>query len=327
MKQRNYGVWSTSRKHYKLPDYLVEKIIAMYVDRCMSCNAIAKSLSVNDTTVSRVLHRNGVSVDRRSGEVPVHLQYTWLMMYRSGLKPKDIGREFGYPDATIYAALHRQGISFGPGGAKRQYDLNDDFFENIDCEEKAYWLGFISADGCVHRRNLIIQLKGSDKEHIEKFRRAINCSVPISVRDVSNFGNGTVSQCRICVTSQKMVDDLSVLGVTEAKSATLVPPNLPYELMRHYWRGMIDGDGHISIDNKNRLCQAGLCGSWSTMKMFNDFLRTYTTHRVSIRPMKSIFSVTFGGVGAIKNSLSVFYGDCSVWLDRKYDRYLQVMGV
>lgn len=32
---------------------------------------------------------------------------------------------------------------------KPQYTKNDDFFENIDSEEKAYFLGFICADGSI----------------------------------------------------------------------------------------------------------------------------------------------------------------------------------
>jgi len=36
---------------------------------------------------------------------------------------------------------------------KRQYfkgrSYNINYFENIDSEDKAYWLGFIQADGCL----------------------------------------------------------------------------------------------------------------------------------------------------------------------------------
>ena len=32
-----------------------------------------------------------------------------------------------------------------------KHNLNKDYFKNIDNEEKAYWLGFIAADGCIYK--------------------------------------------------------------------------------------------------------------------------------------------------------------------------------
>ena len=29
----------------------------------------------------------------------------------------------------------------------RKYSFNEHYFDNIDCQEKAYWLGFFAADG------------------------------------------------------------------------------------------------------------------------------------------------------------------------------------
>lgn len=64
---------------------------------------------------------------------------------------------------------------------------NYTFFDSIDCEEKAYWLGFILADGCVRTKKrtqtlqsgevstikkgsgLEICLQEKDKKHLEKF--------------------------------------------------------------------------------------------------------------------------------------------------------------
>ena len=38
------------------------------------------------------------------------------------------------------------------GEILRKYNVNHDFFESINTEERAYWLGFISADGCISER-------------------------------------------------------------------------------------------------------------------------------------------------------------------------------
>ena len=51
----------------------------------------------------------------------------------------------------------------------RKYFFNEDFFEIIDNENKAYWLGFIYADGYVSAKSLVIELHKDDESHIVKF--------------------------------------------------------------------------------------------------------------------------------------------------------------
>ena len=46
-------------------------------------------------------------------------------------------------------------------------------FSKIDSEEKAYWLGFLAADGCISGNYIVITLQGKDIEHLEKFRKLV----------------------------------------------------------------------------------------------------------------------------------------------------------
>jgi hypothetical protein len=62
----------------------------------------------------------------------------------------------------------------------KKYNFNENYFEKIDTEEKAYWLGFITADGSINLGygkqkfyQLHINLKGGDYSHLEKFQKAI----------------------------------------------------------------------------------------------------------------------------------------------------------
>ena len=60
--------------------------------------------------------------------------------------------------------------------------INKNIFEVINTEEKAYWLGFLYADGYVgltdNRVELTLQL--SDVNHIEKFKTFLNSDCKIS---------------------------------------------------------------------------------------------------------------------------------------------------
>lgn len=37
---------------------------------------------------------------------------------------------------------------------KLDYSLNEHYFDNIDCDEKAYWLGFLFADGAISNNTI-----------------------------------------------------------------------------------------------------------------------------------------------------------------------------
>ena len=56
--------------------------------------------------------------------------------------------------------------------------FNIHYFDSIDTEEKAYWLGFLFADGAVtqynHSYDIELSLKIDDKEHVEKFAKTLN---------------------------------------------------------------------------------------------------------------------------------------------------------
>lgn len=63
-----------------------------------------------------------------------------------------------------------------------KYVYNKDYFEKINTSEKAYWLGFLYADGCITRfykgevlksMSLEITLKDADCEHLIKFKNAL----------------------------------------------------------------------------------------------------------------------------------------------------------
>ena len=121
---------------------------------------------------------------------------------------------------------------------KRQYKLNEDYFGKICTEEKAYWLGFILADGCVQSNynGISIELQKKDKEHLKKFLRSLKANYPL-VKTGCGFS--------VAIFSKKMKQDLIKLGVTPRKAQTTKPIRVRKNLQRYFWRGVFDGDGSI----------------------------------------------------------------------------------
>lgn len=128
---------------------------------------------------------------------------------------------------------------------KRVNNFNDDYFEKIDTEDKAYFLGLLFADGNIYlkRHRVQITLANEDAYILNKFAECINYSGKLY------SDKGLYS--KLILPSKKMCEDLISLGCTANKSLSLkFPDKVPEELMNHFVRGYFDGDGHISKDKK-----------------------------------------------------------------------------
>jgi hypothetical protein len=57
--------------------------------------------------------------------------------------------------------------------ALRRYALDESFFNCIDTEDKAYWLGFLTADGLIGDDFVRIDLQLRDIDHLHKFTASL----------------------------------------------------------------------------------------------------------------------------------------------------------
>lgn len=94
-------------------------------------------------------------------------------MYSKRRPLKTIGRETGIAPEQIKKWLIQKGL--WTGHCFLPLYLDEFFFDNIDTEEKAYWLGFFFADGYLTQSSnaVGIELKATKIEHLEKFRCAL----------------------------------------------------------------------------------------------------------------------------------------------------------
>lgn len=157
---------------------------------------------------------------------------------------------------TIYDIIKRNGIK---KVGNKKYIVDENYFSIIDSEEKAYWLGFLYADGYVRLKNnrsgqLKFKLSIKDRNHIELFNSCMNSNYKIkdytsSVKYNGGFSKSNVSELSIYNT--KIVKDLIRLGCVNKKTFSIRMPDIEKSLYRHFIRGYFDGDGNI-YKNKNR---------------------------------------------------------------------------
>jgi hypothetical protein len=128
----------------------------------------------------------------------------------------------------------------------RKYNFDLEYFKAIDSNEKAYWLGFIYADGNVYKYTLGIKLAGCDLSVLEKFKQDISADCPI--KSVKNKDAYVIK-----IHSKELVYQLKLLGVVANKSNKISWPPIRKEFFPAFVLGFYDGDGWISVkrDVKN----------------------------------------------------------------------------
>lgn len=220
-----------------------------------------------------------------------------------------------------------------------KYKYNKDYFEKIDAEDKAYWLGFLYADGSINRfykndklRSMTLELglAVQDRNHLEKFKQCTESNIPIFEK--TNKLNGKeYKSVRIQWNNTKVCYDLCDLGCTPHKTYDIRMPSydiVPKKFMRDFLRGFFDGDGCISISEMNGKphIQVTITGIEDMLNDICSYLILENVIRVKpkIRHDKrsKACSVFFYGSDSNKELLDYLYKDSTIYLDRKYQKYI-----
>lgn len=242
-----------------------------------------------------------------------------------------IAAEFGCTQKVIKRILNENSIELRfPTKIKT---LNDDYFETIDTEEKAYFLGFMFADGCVtdgtkRQKRIIISIQSRDIEILTKFKKAINYSGDIKVRTRPNKPKHHKEMANLDFCSEKMANDLIDKGCVPRKSLILKAPSfkqVPEHLVKHFIRGVFDGDGsiHSSIVRPNyESFIFEIVGTKSICDYANFHIaKALNTPLKSLIKRKNIFMYPVGGNAQIKHLYNWLYSDSTIWLQRKKNKF------
>lgn len=258
--------------------------------------------------------------------MPDAIRRSVLDMAISGAKGVDVARTFGCTPAMVSKVLKEAGRKGRPRGSDRTYTLDNDFWETVDTEAKAYWLGFLATDGCVSRAgDVILSLSIRDKGHLEKYREAIGSSHPIKTVDNSRGYSTSSVLGRFSVTSKKMAADLIALGIVPAKTKNLVPWDGPSHLMRHYWRGCVDGDGTVFLNRNGARWTVGFSGTEKMCRAFSSFVNHQTKLAVTPYHKNGLFHAQYCGKSGPAKVATLLYEGATVFLDRKNEKIQQLL--
>lgn len=212
--------------------------------------------------------------------------------------------------------------------SRRIYRLNHDFFANgVVDEATAYVAGFHAADGHATKHVLRFLLSEKDYAHLELIRDVLQSDCPITRRDVVSFGKPT-RMARLTVCSLVLCRDIGRMGLGGRKTDRCVPPPMRPELRRHFFRGVVDGDGTVCAKRNS----ISLCGNEQMTKAFSAFVSAEVEHpyhdpirRRRNGQLTNCWEVAYGGAWLAPRVAKLLYGDCTVSLGRKREAALKVM--
>ncbi len=214
----------------------------------------------------------------------------------------------------------------------RVYKIDEVYFEVIDTEHKAYWLGFLYADGCVRIRKdtshlLSFKQHKRDKDIFIKFNKCLNSNYPFKpVKNTNTY--------QIEIGSKKIVKSLISKGCVPRKSLVLSFPEesmLSIDLQRHFIRGYFDGDGSISVVQQEK-CKypsprLNISGTKSVVFAMKDILvlsgmKNIIASKYTYKKAKNdLWYVILNTKKDILSFYQYIYEDTSVFMDRKNKKF------
>lgn len=209
------------------------------------------------------------------------------------------------------------------------YTLNDKCFSTINSEKDSYFLGFILADGCITNGYLHLTIKQSDGYILKELQNHLGMNYGYSESSVNDKRtNKTYHRSSLQVKNKNITENLRNQNIEPNKSTIEKLPNIDWLNDRHFWRGVMDGDGHVKMSATHR-SHILLVGSFEIIQGFIEFCDNTVGLKVQRVPKaiqcknKILYHVQINNTDA-KNVVNYLYKNSTVHLYRKYAEMLKI---
>jgi hypothetical protein len=225
------------KKHQRYKRGVVEefltknKLIELYIDEGMSLTDIGKIAGCTRVNVHYKLKRYGIEARSKTAARTMALDKGKIKTTKAD--------EYGNEEEIIFQKIR----------------YNKYFFKTWSAE-MAYVLGLIYTDGNLHIRKDksgyelgILSFAQKDKELVEKTIKLMDCNAKIRFKSRQELKNTIAGELYyFSIGNNDLANDLIKLGLTPKKSLDMQFPEIPDEFLRHFVRGLFDGDGTVYLD-------------------------------------------------------------------------------
>lgn len=296
----------------------------------------SNGMSLNELTDKYNISKNSFAFLRKKHNIPAYKKHPDSLIdeiiskFQNREKSlTELADEYNlYGPWQIQKWMKKRGLNYKSGKGRKRF-FNVEYFENIDTEEKAYWLGFLYADGsvntsdktCTKPNRLTINISSKDRVILEKFIKSIDGNLEIEdyIPNGQTYSQNPMS--RLCVNSIEFCSYLIKHGCTPNKTFTLKMPQLSNNLIPHFIRGFFDGDGYFESGKHFSLTK--------TESILNDINNVIAAilniehgkiHHYKNKDSR-ICDLKFFKQDSVKKIYHWLYDDATIYLERKKDKF------
>lgn len=303
---------------------LEKEIIEFYKNNGLK--PTGKNFKIGPRRIKKILINNNIELHKK-GNLGLSESERDLCLnayINEKLNIKQIHKKYKFKESTISSILKLNNI---PIHNHKKYFINESWLDIIDCQEKAYFLGFFYADGnCSSKYNRVsIKLSSKDEYILKQFNSFFSKENLISHLSRKRYENSAMRNYTIFMFNNKHIHNRLVdLGCFPKKSLTLVfPNNLEKELNNFFWafvRGLIDGDGCLHIKKSGGIT-IFLCSTLDFNKKLQEILLLNNINSRLVQHGK-IYRLYIDQQNSAKRLLDLIYNNSSIHLIRKYEKYI-----
>lgn len=247
-----------------------------------------------------------------------------VQLYSEGLSMSQVAKKIPCSKRTVERVLLSKGIQRRSKSSWRKHTFNYNFFDIIDSECKAYFLGLLFADGYCDKDSgrVMIGLQEQDGYILEKFKEVIQFTGNLTF--ISKAHLNQLNQYHICLTSKYLSSVLDNHGMVRAKSLILkFPTTIPNSLLNHFIRGFFDGNGCATT--KNGYTVISIISTLDVLRNIKSTINTYygidkgsiSERSKTNSPVKQL---EFYGSNITTLVRDYMYKNANFFLTRKYDK-------
>lgn len=243
---------------------------------------------------------------------------------------KDIAKYLNFTERQVRGKLNNLGYT-------KLRKFNKHYFHEIDSEIKAYFIGFLFADGWVinnsKNRNYEVgmQLQSCDRYILERLNNELGGvhiitheepTVRIIEERTANIGHQDVLR----IYSKEMVTDLIRIGITTRKTEKDIYPKIPKQFFFDFLRGYIDGDGCYWKTRNNYFLHI-TCASKTVLEYIQERLLSYGIPTTIYMEKKRKYRLVCSRISTMKKLIPMIYHDNNVFcLSRKKEKVQSYLG-
>ena len=249
-------------------------------------------------------------------------------LYKEGFTTYEVAEKIGTHQSLIHRRLKQMNIETR---TNREDGFNENYFDKIDTNKKAYFLGLLYSDGwnMFSKGEIGIELQERDGWILKELLKDLDSNRELKFLPAKKETHQ--NKLLFKVFSKYMSGKLVELGCSSPKSLTLTFPSekiLSKELHSHFIRGYFDGDGCITFctQDKHKYPVFSLVGTKEFMESCMKNLMQYCSlPKVKLTHLgnNNTYSFRYGS----KNLLKIreyLYKDATVFLERKHEKFYSI---